>query len=338
LIKRGSNDAVSGKNDFFRLYERERKLIDNRLNKLLKCRKPYSLYNPGAYILRGSGKRLRPLLVLLSAKAVGSRFNKVYNAAVAVELLHNFTLVHDDIMDNADKRRGKPTLHIKYDLSTALVVGDSLLSVAYENILKDCNGKTKTVLSSFTKGLIEVCEGQSLDKEFESRQNVSIDEYILMIKKKTAAMAEMCCNIGAILGGGSKAEINSLSKFGRNIGIAFQIQDDLLDITGVEKEFGKKPGGDLIEGKKTYLLLKALEKAKGKDNRDLLRLIRNKGIRNNQVDKYKKLFYKLGVIDEAKKEILKYSAKALSSIRALKNDEDKVIFFHLADTLVKRSK
>ena len=170
---------------FARLYEKERKKIDDRLARALKNRNPRSLYEPATYLLSGKGKRIRPLLLLLSAKSVGGRFENSYNAAVAVELLHNFTLVHDDIMDHADKRRGRLTLHRKYDENTAILVGDSLLSVAYEYLLKDCNGNSKNIINSFTNALVEVCEGQSLDTDFEKRKNVMLDEYLIMIRKKT---------------------------------------------------------------------------------------------------------------------------------------------------------
>lgn len=323
---------------FSLLYERERLKIEKILVNAFKNREPDSLYKPVKYILSSGGKRLRPLLVLLSAKAVGGSFNKVYNASVAVELLHNFTLVHDDIMDNADKRRGRSTLHKKYNENTAILAGDSLLSVAYEYLLKNCNGKTKEVVSAFTKGLIEICEGQSLDKDYETKENVSIDDYKVMIMKKTAAMSEMCCTIGALLGDGSRKEIKALSSFGKNIGIAFQIQDDLLDITGIEKEFGKKVGGDLIEGKKTFLFINALTKAKEKDKAKLLKVIRNKGIKPSEVNEFKSLYEKLEVIDDAKMEIKSYTANALKQLRVLKKEEDRKIFQWLADSLIKRIK
>jgi geranylgeranyl diphosphate synthase type II len=319
------------------LYERERKKIDAVLHSALKNRKPYSLYEPGSYILNSGGKRLRPLLVLLSARAVGSRFNKVYNAAAAVEMLHNFTLVHDDIMDKADKRRGRLTLHKKYDHNTAILVGDSLLSVAYEFLLKDCNGNANEVLSSFTKGLVEVCEGQSMDTDFESKPNVSINEYILMIKKKTAAMAEMCCRIGATLGGGSKQQVIALSNFGLNLGTAFQFQDDLLDIVADEKVFGKSIGGDLVAGKKTYLFLRALEKAKGKDKVNLVKFVKNKGIRKNQVKKYKEIYDSLNVLNDASKKIRYYTNKALKSLDVF-DEKNREVFYWLAESLLNRSK
>jgi len=325
-------------NKFYSLYEHERKIVESKLSIIIKNRKPASLYVPGNYILEGGGKRLRPLLVLLSAKAVSKKQSSFYNAAIAVELLHNFTLVHDDIMDNADKRRGRATLHKKYDLSTAILVGDSLLSVAYEYLLKDCNGNAKEVLASFTKGLVEVCEGQSLDKEFELLQNVSLNDYIIMIEKKTAAMAEMCCKIGAQLGGGNEVEVKALTNFGKNIGIAFQIQDDLLDIMGNVKEFGKNVGGDLVEGKKTFLLLKALEIAKGNDLKKIKSVVMQKGIQVDEIEIYKNLYCKLGVIEEAKKEIQKFSTKALKSLKYLRREEDRKIFAWLADSLINRNK
>ncbi len=165
-----------------------------------------------------------------------------------------------------------------------------------------------------------------------------LNDYIGMIKKKTAAMLEMCCSIGAVLGNGSSAEIKALSSFGRNIGIAFQVQDDLLDIIADETEFGKTIGGDLVEGKKTFLLVKALEKAKGKDKADLKALVRAKGIKPLQVQRYKKLYEKLGVIEDAQQEIKKYTSRALRSLKVLKNSEDREIFKWLAEILIKRMK
>jgi geranylgeranyl diphosphate synthase type II len=323
-------------NNYIKIYETERKKINKILSNALKGRKPVSLYEPGSYILNSGGKRLRPLLVLLSAKAVGGNFKNAYNAAAAVEMLHNFTLVHDDIMDNADKRRGRLTLHKKYDHNTAILAGDSLLSVAYEYLLKDCNGSAKELISSFTHGLIEVCEGQSMDTDFELRKNVFLSEYIIMIKKKTAAMAEMCCRIGALLGGGSKDQVKALGDYGLNLGIAFQIQDDLLDISADEKKFGKTIGGDLVEGKKTFLFLEALEKSKGEDRKKLLKVIERKGIRSNQVLIYKQLYENLGVLDDATKAIRFYTNKALKSLKLLDREKRK-IFIWLADSLINRT-
>jgi len=318
------------------LYEKERKKINAILHGTVKNRKPLSLYIPAAYIINSEGKRIRPFLVLLSAGAVGGNFSQAYNAAVAVELLHDFTLVHDDIMDNAEKRRGKLTLHKKYNKNTAILVGDSLLSVAYEYLLKDCNGYSKSIISSFTSGLIEVCEGQILDTDYEARKYVSLSQYLIMIKKKTASMVKMCCEIGATLGGGTEKEIKGIANYGFNIGIAFQVQDDLLDIIADENKFGKRIGSDLIEGKKTYLFIKALEKARGEDRKLLSKVVDNKGIRINQVKKYKELYERLGVIADARKTINYYTKKALNSLNIIKKISDKEILVWLADGLLKR--
>ncbi|MCL6495387.1 MAG: polyprenyl synthetase family protein [Ignavibacterium sp.] len=320
------------------IYEEERKKIDKMLASSLKKRKPKSLYEPASYILQSSGKRLRPLLVLLSAKAAGGKFKDVYNAAVAVEIMHNFTLVHDDIMDNADLRRGNQTLHKKYDLNTAILAGDSLLSIAYEFLLKDCNGNTKAAVSAFTQGLVEVCEGQSMDTEFETRNDVKLKEYITMITKKTAAMVKMCCELGAILVYGKKSDIKALSNYGLNLGIAFQIQDDLLDIIGEQDKFGKTVGGDLIVGKKTFLFIKAFEKADGQDKIDLQKLIDNKGIKPEEVPYYRNIFERIGVLEDARNEIRKFTNRALSSVDIISKKSETGIFHWLADSLIKRNR
>ncbi|NUN08757.1 MAG: polyprenyl synthetase family protein [Ignavibacteriaceae bacterium] len=323
---------------FTKLYKNERIKIDKKIIGVFKNRKPASLYEPASYIMVNPGKRLRPFIVLACAKAVGGKFSDAYNAAVAVELLHNFTLVHDDIMDNADKRRGLLTLHKRYDLSTAILVGDSLLAIAYEYILKDVSDKHKQVVGLFTRGLVEVCEGQSLDKIFETRERVTIEEYMEMIKKKTALLVEMCCSIGAHLGGGSKQQIKALENYGLNLGIAFQIQDDLLDITAQEAEFGKVIGGDLIEGKKTYLFLKALQKATGANKKKLLQVILNKGIKPEEVNLFRDLYEELGVLKDAREEIAKFTSKSLKSLKLIPQRKDRELLEWLAHSLIKRTK
>jgi len=318
------------------LYLKKKKEINSQLEILFRNKEPKSLYSPASYILKNGGKRIRPMLLLFSAKAVGGSFTKVKHAALAVELLHSFSLVHDDIMDNADKRRNLLTLHKKYDLSTAILAGDSILAIAYQELLKDLNNDSKKAIDIFTEALIEVCEGQGYDKDYETNNSVSIKEYQLMIKKKTAALTEMCCHLGAVLGCGNKAQIKSLKLFGRYIGFAFQVRDDLLDITGEENNFGKVTGGDLIEGKKTYLLLKALEVAGGNDKKMLKKLISEKGITPNSVNKYKNIYSRLGILESANKEIEKHTNKALSYLNYLKEkDKDKLVW--LANYLLNRA-
>jgi geranylgeranyl diphosphate synthase type II len=326
---RGNPDRYSS------LYEKERVIVEKYLNSCLKGRSPASLYDPGKYILSSGGKRLRPLLVIFSAKAVGSK-RKYYNTASAVELLHNFTLVHDDIMDNADVRRGRKTLHKIFDLNKALLVGDSLLSVAYELLLSDLKKSEAKIVSAFTHSLVEICEGQSLDKDFETSDQVTLDEYLIMIRKKTAEMLKMCCKIGALAGGGTDEEIKALSRYGINLGIAFQIQDDLLDVFGKQEEFGKAIGGDLMEGKKTYLVLKALELDNGKYKKELEGFIKNKGIPQEDICRFRELFENTGALAAAEAAIKNYTMKALKPLKKLKNEKYADFFEWLAYTLIHR--
>lgn len=330
---------MKNKNDKFALnLKKETDKIDKKLSILLKNKKPLSLYEPCSYILQSGGKHLRAYLVLLATKAVGGKLSQAYNAALSVEILHNFTLVHDDIMDSADKRRGRATLHIKYDISTAILAGDSLIAVAYKNLLLDCKTNVTQILNTFNESVIEVCEGQSLDKEFELRKDVTLPEYKVMIEKKTAALIKMCCSIGAQLGNGTKLEINALAKYGKYLGLAFQLKDDLLDIIGDVKDFGKNVGGDLVEGKKTFLFLKALEIAKGADKKELLKVVKNNGIRKSEIKKYKKLYEKLNILEITEKEIDKYSNLAIKAIKDLKNPDVKENLIWLANLLIKRNK
>lgn len=321
-----------------KFYQTEITKFEIKYQNVLKGRNPKSLYEPCEYIVKSTGKRLRPFLVFISAKAVGAKVNSVMNAAIAVELFHNFTLVHDDIMDNADKRRGRDTLHIKYDNNTAILAGDNLLAVAYESLLKDCKNNEISVVKDFTRGLIEVCEGQSLDKDFETRKIVSLDEYIEMIRKKTAALAETCCSIGSKLGGGSEKEIRALKNYGKYLGLAFQIQDDLLDIMADESVLGKKIGGDLLEGKKTYLLLKALELAKGQNKKLLQKVVDKERINNTEILKFKELYLNLGVIKAASNEVKKYSKLALRGLKNIEDENSKLTLEWLANSLTDRKK
>ncbi len=323
--------------EYQKIYNKEIKKIDSKISFLFKNKKPNSLYEPSAYIMQSGGKRLRPLLVLFSAVAAGGKFSQVYNAATAVEIIHNFTLAHDDIMDNAAKRRGRKTLHKQYDLNTAILTGDNLVPIAYEMLLKDIENNPISIIKSFTKGIREVCEGQSLDEEFENRNDVTIKEYKEMIGKKTAALLKMCCLVGAKIVSDNVDTIKSLELFGHNLGMAFQLNDDLLDLMADEAKFGKVIGGDLIEGKKTFLFLTAMELAEGDDKKDLLNVVKNKGINKGEVSKYREMFIRLGVVEKAKKEIQKYSKKALSNLLKIENVDSANGLIWLTDILVERN-
>ncbi|MCK5086199.1 MAG: polyprenyl synthetase family protein, partial [Melioribacteraceae bacterium] len=192
-------------------------------------------------------------------------------------------------------------------------------------------------INTFNNSVIEVCEGQSLDKDYEIKKKVTIDEYKTMVYKKTASLIKMCCSIGAKIGGGSKKEVKALENYGKYLGMAFQLQDDLLDIMGTEKKFGKIVGGDLIEGKKTFLFLKALERGKGEDKKVLLKFIENNGIKKNQVKKYKLLYEKLDVINITKSEIKRYTMRAIGSLNNISNLKAKENLIWLANSLINRS-
>ncbi len=323
---------------FLKALNKETNKIDERLSKLLIGKEPKSLYEPCRYVLKSGGKHLRGYLVLLTTKVVGGKYSQSYNAAQSVEILHSFTLVHDDIMDNADKRRGIPTLHIKYDVNVAILAGDSLIAVAYKKLLKDCKTNTVSILNTFNQSVIDVCEGQSLDKEFEERADVTIPEYIEMIEKKTGALIKMCCSIGAQIGGAEKSHIKALERYGDNLGLAFQLKDDLLDIIGDSDQFGKNVGGDLIEGKKTYMLLKAIEIADKADKVELKKIINNKGVKKSEINKYKRLYEKYGVFDIASNEIKKYTDRATRALKSLPDSLEKEKLIWLANLMSERSK
>jgi len=210
-------------------------------------------YDPIDYINALPGKKLRPILTLVSGLAVGGQEKNLLAPASAIELLHNFSLVHDDIMDNDETRRGKPTVHVKWDLGTAILAGDGLLGLAYRKLLQTPNINDLRLTVKFTEAMIEICEGQALDKTFETEDTVSEPAYLEMISKKTATLIKLACEIGGIVGEGNTAEITALAEFGYNIGMGFQIQDDLLDILADETVLGKKVGSDLQMNKKTII-------------------------------------------------------------------------------------
>lgn len=310
---------------FTEKYNLYRSLTDEKLNNVLKDTRPENLYDPIRHIFSGGGKRIRPVLLMFSCEAVGGNYTDAIDASVAVELLHNFTLVHDDIMDNADTRRGKQTIHNKWDVNTAILSGDALLGLAYRSLLGTKTDRIYEIVNTFTEGIIEVCEGQSYDKEFEMKQNVSMDEYIMMIEKKTSRLLETSAVIGALIGKANPSEVRSLRNYALNLGVAFQIQDDLLDIAGEEKETGKKTGGDLVEGKKTFLLIKAAGVVDNPDDREeIFKIIKNNGLGKRDEEKIlliKQIYKKYNIINAAKEEVIRYTQRALEHLSEMNNSE-----------------
>lgn len=230
---------------------------------------PPELYDPVTYTLSLGGKRLRPVLLLAGCDLFGGDVQKAMFPAMGVEIFHNFTLLHDDIMDKAPLRRGKPTVYKKWNTNSAILSGDTMFALAYQQLLQCDHDILPDVLRVFTRTTIEVCEGQQLDMNFETRNDVSIADYVQMIRLKTAVLFACSLKIGAMVGGATAGESDLLYHFGENMGIAFQLQDDLLDVFSDQEKFGKKTGGDIAANKKTYLYLKALEMASG-DMRDYL--------------------------------------------------------------------
>lgn len=243
---------------------------------------PASLYEPNEYFLKLGGKRIRPVLCLMGNELFDEIIPDAWHASTAIELFHNFTLIHDDIMDKAPLRRGQETIHTKYNESTALLAGDVMMVKAYEYLNKISSSYLHKVLSLFNKTAIEVCEGQQMDMDYESRDDVSMHDYLRMIELKTSVALAASLKIGGLLGGGGERNQNLLYEFGRKLGIAFQVQDDYLDAFGDQQKTGKQSGGDILANKKTFLLIHALESASHQN--ELKKLIRS-----NTADKVKKV-------------------------------------------------
>jgi len=278
---------------------------------------PARLYDPCRYLLGLGGKRIRPVLCLMGNELFGEINEDAWHAADAIELFHNFTLVHDDIMDKAPLRRGNPTVHEKYGLTTGILSGDVMNIYAYHQ-LANVEAALPKVLQLFNKTAIEVCEGQQMDMDFETRDDVHIDEYIHMITLKTSVLLACSLKMGALIGGSLGDNANKLYAFGKNLGIAFQLQDDYLDAFGHTDKLGKQNGGDIIANKKTWLLIKALEKAQGKRKAELTQWIAAPRFNKKEKIKAVKAIYDtLGIPVLAGKKVDLYFNKGFSDLQGL---------------------
>ena len=276
---------------------------------------PSSLFEPINYILNLGGKRIRPALVLLSTDLFDGMVDQAYSAALAIEVFHNFSLVHDDIMDDAPLRRQQPTVHEKWDVNTAILSGDSMLIWAYQCFEDYDQHSFYNLVKLFSQTAQEVCMGQQLDMDFESFDKVSIDEYIEMIRLKTAVLVACAFKMGGIIADTALDNQDQLYVFGQNLGIAFQIQDDLLDIYGNPETFGKQVGGDIIENKKTYLYLKALELSSEDDNNQLKHLFSiNPKDASAKIETVKQIYDRYNIKTVSSKCIEDYTEKALSAL------------------------
>lgn len=282
-------------------------LIEKELVNLGLPDTPSTLYDPQRYILLGKGKRVRPVLSLLACGLCGAKPEKAIHAGLAVELIHNFTLIHDDIMDQAESRRGNETVHKKWDLSTAILSGDGMFVQACLQLQKlPDHVNLKRANEIFLHGINHVCEGQALDMEFEERNDVHTDEYLEMIGGKTAALISVSLMLGAITAGADDEQVEKLNQLGLSLGLAFQIQDDFLDVVADPEKFGKKQGGDIYEGKKTFLMVKTLEACTDEERSWLLSCMNSGNVSSEDVTKVINLYNKYGITEFTKKEVDRY--------------------------------
>ena len=314
-----------------------REVFVEYLKKFPIDREPSNLYDPVSYILTLKGKRLRPILTLMATDIFSNSYKAGLDAALAVEVFHNFSLVHDDIMDSAELRRGNKTVHKKWNVSTGILSGDVMLIQAYQ-LFENYEGEVFVDLAKlFSKTAIEVCEGQQYDVDFETRDNVKTSDYLKMITYKTAVLLGASMKMGAIIARASKEDQNKIYDFGKYLGIAFQLQDDYLDAFGDETKFGKKIGGDILENKKTYLYLKAIEFLSEDKKNQLLGLYTNNNSSEEKIKTTKALFEESGSVDYTVKEIKKYTNSAFEILESLNiSAEKKKLLYEFGNSLMDR--
>ena len=318
--------------------EELRELFTAYLNQESFQQEPKNLYEPNNYFLQIGGKRLRPVLLLLATELFNGKIENALPASLAIEYFHNFTLIHDDVMDNAPVRRGFKTIHEKYNLNTAILSGDVLMIKACEYLSKVEAIYFKTVFDVYTKTAIEVCEGQQYDIDFETKDAVTHDEYIEMIRLKTSVLLAASMKIGAILGGAGETDAALLYTYAENLGIAFQIQDDILDCYGDEALVGKQPGGDIIQNKKTLLLIEAIKRSSVKNDGRLQEWISKKKFNNiEKVNDFLSIFNDYEIKSFALKQRNAYVQKSVQALESISLDEPKkAVLKSLVDYLVLR--
>lgn len=300
------------------------KMVNEFLDHLSYDRKPESLYEPIKYVLSMGGKRIRPTLMLLAYNLYKENPEDILMNACALETYHNYTLLHDDLMDNADMRRGHLTVHKKWNDNTAILSGDSMLVLAFQRMMQCDSKHLKDILDLFTVTALEIGEGQQYDMEFETRNDVKEEEYIEMIRLKTSVLLACALKIGAILADASAEDAENLYKFGEQIGLAFQLQDDYLDVYGDSKVFGKEIGGDITSNKKTYMLINAFNKANDAQREELTRWVSARDFdRNEKVDAVTHLYNEIGIDQLAQDKIAYYFAESKKYLDAVNVPEEK---------------
>ncbi len=297
---------------------------------------PSQLYEPIAYHMALGGKRIRPVLTLMACDAMGGDLAQAIDAAVGLEMFHNFTLLHDDVMDNADVRRGKPTVHRRWGDNTAILSGDTMLTIATQYIARAANPQ---VMDLFNKTAIEIYEGQQWDMDFEQRNDVTVEEYINMIRLKTSVLLGCALKTGALLADADVGDADTLYRAGVNMGLAFQLRDDMLDVWGDPETFGKEIGGDIMNNKKTFLLINAMRLATGDDADELRHWLNDQyATREDKVSGVTALYERLGTRQLAEEAIAHYNELAVADFNQVKmSDDDKQAFVQLANKLAGRN-
>ena len=316
------------------------KMISDYLDSIAVTREPRNLYEPLEYSLANGGKRIRPLMTLLACEMFEGDVQDALPAAAGLELFHNFTLLHDDIMDDAPIRRNKPTVHARWDVNTAILSGDVLFALSCQYVSKVPDDKLRQVMDLFYQTVVEVCEGQQYDMDFESREVVSEEEYLEMIRLKTAVLPAACLKTGAIVAGAPEEDQKLLYRFGELIGLAFQLRDDWLDVYGDLEAFGKKTGGDIVANKKTWLYIKALDKADKKQQENLIKAFSDESLEDDEkIRLVTSVYDELNISDDAQQKMKKYYA--LASVKMDRIDlpgEQKSELIAYADQLLNRNK
>lgn len=313
-------------------------IVDRGITNLSIPQEPKQLYEPITYTLSSGGKRIRPVLLLAACNTFSDSIDKAISPALAIELFHNFTLIHDDIMDNAPIRRGNPTVFSKWGSNVAILSGDALNILAYQLIAKTPSEHLNQVLKLFNYIGLGVCDGQQMDMNFETSPVVTEEEYLQMIELKTSVLLNGAAQIGATIGGASQKDIELIGSFAKNLGMAFQLQDDVLDAFGNTQIFGKKIGGDILENKKTFLTIKALSLAKGDELSQLNQFFKTEGLEPQQkIEGVLNIYNNLGVEGIAKQKIEEYSQSALSALDEIGVHPDrKSTLYELAQKLMNR--
>lgn len=311
--------------DFKTSFEPYLDLVSREIQNIQSYQDVGIFYEPINYVLNLQSKKIRPLLVMLSAGAVGGDIQSASYPAAAVELLHNFTLVHDDIMDNDNTRRGKPTVHVKWDINTAILAGDGLMGFSFQKLLKTPSGDIQRMVTRLAEAMIIICEGQGLDKMFEQQKQVSGKAYLDMIQRKTAALIELSCELGALSAEASEELVDDLRGFGHALGMGFQIQDDILDITANENDLGKKVGSDFAMKKMTILSILLREKL---GDEDFFKL---------DLNDYREALLNTMILDKVQKMYAEYFNEAFTRLNKLPNNKEKRLLQELTQLIKDRS-